>query len=922
MKRILFFALWLGTFLQGVSSASFSLYHLTCEQEENPLGIETPIPYFSWKIHSDTHGFYQKAYQIIVADSPKKIDLDQGNIWQSGKVRSSESILIPFGGTPLKAGTTYYWKARVWNQEKKVSEWSTTQCFTMGMLHAEDWNGAKWIALEKDEESLRRVPGLIVGRDPLPDVTFKNPQFRKEFKVTKEIQKAVIYVSGLGHFELFLNGQKTGTNFMDPGWTHYDQSILYVTFDVTQSLQNGANVLALMLGGGFYQTPNSRYLKLYNSFGMPKMKLLLQLEYADGTTEYVPSGEDWKTTESAITFSSIYGGEDYDASREQKGWMLPGYGDSHWNTPVIATVNAPLHSQRATPLSIVEELPVVRSWKTPAGNWVYDLGQNFSGIPRIRVQSAGTHEIKLYPAELTHPDGRVNQYSSGGPFWFSYTTPPETSTTSWQPQFTYYGFRYIEVEGAIPAGQENPENRPVIEEITGLHTCNSAREAGRFQCSNPLFNQTHTLIDWAMRSNMASVFTDCPHREKLGWLEEAYLMQPSLQYRYNLARLYEKVLADMAQAQTQEGIIPTIAPEYVRFDSGFEDTPEWGSAFIICPWNIYQWYGDRRLIERYYPQMKKYLNYLTSRADSHILSYGLGDWYDLGPNPPGYSQLTSNGVTATATYYYNTTLLQQMAALLGETQDEEYFAQLATEIRKAFNLRFFDADKQTYDRNSQTANAMALYFELVEPRYKAQILQNLIHDIRQRGNALTAGDVGYRYLLKALEANGCQEIIFDMNSRYDVPGYGYQLAAGATSLTESWTALGSSSNNHFMLGHLMEWLYSGLGGIRPEEGSVAFRKIRIDPQVVGNVRNANTRYESPYGTIRCEWELQKEDYLLEIQIPENCEAVVFLPSYPASQVTVNGILLEKNKEVSVKGMENTKMKVQVGSGTYRFHCKG
>lgn len=921
MKKLSILGILLGICFRLTASASFSLYNLTCEQEENPVGIATLIPHFSWKIHSGKRGFYQKAYELRVADSKYQLATNQANVWETGKVSSSESLLIPFAGNKLKPGHTYYWKVRIWDQEKKVSEWSTVQCFTVGLLNETDWKGAQWIALEKEDPSSLRIPGLIAGRDPLPDTKIRNPQFRKEFTVRKELRRATVYVSGLGHFELSLNGNKVGTNFLDPGWTKYDQSSLYVTFDITRELKSGINTFATTLAGGFYHTPHTRYLKIYNAFGKPKMKLCLQMEYTDGTSETILSDQSWKTTESATTFSSIYGGEDYNANLEEKGWMLEGFDDSKWSTPFVAENKVPLHSQRATPLCIRQELPAVRNLKTPKGNWVYDFGQNFSGIVRIRVKGNTQQEIKLFPAELTNPDGTVNQYSSGGPFWFSYTTRGEGETETWQPRFTYYGFRYVEIEGAVPPGQENPDNLPELEEITGLHTSNSAEEAGSFICSKPIFNQTHELIDWAMRSNMASVLTDCPHREKLGWLEEAYLMQHSLQYRYDLARLYGKIMEDMSQAQTPEGIIPTIAPEYVRFDSGFENTPEWGSAFIVCPWNIYQWYGDKRPILKYYPQMKKYLSYLASRAENHILSYGLGDWYDLGPNPPGYAQLTSNGVTATATYYYNTTLLQQMAALLGENEDEKHYKELAAEIRTAFNNRFFNKDTQIYDRNSQTANAIALYFNLVEPAYKEQVLQNLIGDIRKRGNALTAGDIGYRYLLKALELNGCEEVIYDMNSRYDVPGYGYQLAEGATALTESWKALRNSSNNHFMLGHLMEWLYSGLGGIRQQEGSVAFRKIRIDPQTVGDVNYARTAYESPYGTIRCEWQKKVGEFLLRIEIPENCEALVCLPAHKAEYVTESGVPITDCRDVAFTKGEKNKLNVQVGSGSYRFRCK-
>ncbi|MDR3260200.1 MAG: glycoside hydrolase family 78 protein [Tannerella sp.] len=908
-----------------VSAApSFSLYDLTCEQEENPMGIDTQQPCFSWKTYAVERGFIQSAYRILVADAPELLAQERGNIWDSGKALSSQSVLVAFAGQPLKSSAVYYWKVRTWDKSGNPSVWSEVQSFATGLLSEKEWGKAAWIALEKDRKDEYIVPGLTdvrKGLDGRKTGFYKLPQFRKTFTLQKPLKRAVAYVVGLGHFEFFLNGEKVGNHFLDAGWTKYDKQALYVSFDVTRRLQAGENALGMMLGNGFYNTPFERYLKLLISHGAPKLKLQLRLEYADGTTEEIGSDASWKATESPITFSSIYGGEDYDAGREQDGWMKPGFNDASWQNALPTDYAGTLISQRATPLTVHSEIPTVNYYKNAKGNWLYDLGQNFSGIIRLTVQSNGSRTVRFRPAELLNADSTANQTASGDPIYFTYTPKGDHRTEHWQPQFTYYGFRYVEVEGAVPAGQENPERLPEIVSLTGLHTCNSAPEVGSFACSKPMFNRIHSLIDWAIRSNMASVFTDCPHREKLGWLEEAHLMQYSLQYRYNLSRQYAKVMNDMRTSQLANGCIPTIAPEYVRFANGFEDTPEWGSAFIICPWYVYQWYGDRRLLDEYYPAMQRYLDYLGTRADNHIVAYGLGDWYDIGPKHPGYAQLTSNGVTATAIYYYNTTIMQQVASLLGKSGDATRYGALAGEIKKAFNVAFYDAVTGKIERNSQTANAIALYAGLVEDEHRAAILQNLIDDIRSRNNALTAGDVGYRYVLRALEEGGRSDVIFDMNSKYDVPGYGWQLAHGATALTESWQAYGFVSNNHFMLGHLMEWLYSGLGGIRQQENSVAFREALIDPQIVGDVRSAQTRYESSYGTIRCEWEKTDDSYRISVSIPANSTAKIALPATDTRQVTTYGLPLSASDDIKPAGTENGKLWVTVGSGTYQFEVE-
>jgi hypothetical protein len=901
------------------AEASFSVYDLTCEQEENPIGIDTQQPCFSWKTHAVERGFIQSAYRIQVADAGEK-----GNVWDSGKTQSAQSVLVPYAGKPLKPATVYYWKVMTWDKAGKPSAWSDVQSFATGLLSGSDWGKAAWIALENDRKDEYIVPGLADvqhGLNGRKTGFYKQPQLRRAFTVQKPVRRAVAYVAGLGHFDFFLNGEKVGNHFLDAGWTKYEKEALYVSFDVTHSLQTGANVLGMMLGNGFYNTPFERYLKIIISYGAPKMKLLLKIEYADGTGEYIVSDTSWKATESPIVFSSIYGGEDYDARREQDGWMKPGFDDRAWEKALPADYAGLLRSQRATPLTVHSEIPVVTYYKNGKGNWVYDLGQNFSGIVRLEARSDGSRKIRLCPAELLNADSTANQSASGAPFYFNYTTRGNGGTEQWQPQFTYYGFRYVEVEGAVPDGRENPDNLPVIVALTGLHTCNSASEAGSFSCSKPLFNRIHALIDWALRSNMASVFTDCPHREKLGWLEEAHLMQYSLQYRYHLPRMYAKVMNDMRSSQLPNGCIPTIAPEYVRFANGFEDTPEWGSAFIICPWYVYQWYGDRRLLDEYYPAMQRYLDYLSSRADGHIVAYGLGDWFDIGPKNPGYAQLTSNGVSATAIYYYNTTIMRQIASLLGKPEDAARYETLAGEIRKAFGTKFYDPSTGRIERNSQTANAMTLYTGLAGDEQREVILRNLVDDIRGRNNALTAGDVGYRYVLRALEEGHRSDVIFDMNTKYDVPGYGWQLAHGATALTESWQAYGFVSNNHFMLGHLMEWLYSGLGGIRQDENSVAFSRIVIDPQIVGDVRNARTGYESPYGMIRCEWEKTDGQYRMTVEIPPGSTARVGIVADDGQQVTSYGVPLDKTDDIRIVDRILNKIWVEVGSGTYRFEAK-
>ena len=910
----------------GVLQAQvFSVSELRCEQSQRPLAVDPAGPRLSWQLNADRRGCLQSAYRILVADSPVALADDNGNVWDSGKVFSDRSVLVPYGGPALQPGKAYCWKVQAWDADGNLSPWSLPASFGTGLMSMQDWNGAKWIAMEPDVDSLKCIEGNT-GKwkdgGPVfdkPVAPYKLPQLRREFTATKPVKRAMAYICGLGQFEMFLNGEKVGDHFLDPAWTKFDKEAQYVAFDITGELRDGKNAVGVMLGNGYYHTPHGRYLKLLFSYGAPKMICKLQIEYADGTAQTVVSDDKWRASESPVTFSSIYGGEDYDASAVQPGWAEPGFDDRKWKKAVLTQgAGVKLIPQISEPLKVMERIPTVRRFRAANGNWVYDLGQNASGIVQLTVRAVTPQSIKLIPGELINDDSTVNQRASGAPFYHVYTARGDGSSETWHPQFTYYGFRYVEVEGAVPAGESNPGALPEVIDITGLHTRNSAAQVGTFACSDPLFNKIHTLIDWAVRSNMASVLTDCPHREKLGWLEVTHLMGGSIQYRYDMSRLYAKQVNDMRTAQHANGMVPTIAPQYVTFSPDFIDTPEWGSAFVIIPWNLYEWYGDLAPLRDNYERMKRYVDYLGSRADNHIVAYGLGDWYDIGPDRPGYAQLTSNGVTATAIYYQDVKILERAARLLGKEADVRKYAALASDIKRAFNEKFFDKKTLKYDRDSQTANSIALHMDLVEPQYKAVVRQNLIDDIRRRGNALTAGDVGYRYVLRALEENDASEVIYDMNSRYDVPGYGYQLAHGATCLTESWQAYREVSNNHCMLGHLMEWLYSGLGGIRQSPGSAGYKEIVIRPQVVGDIHSAAVSFRSPYGLIRSEWSDSPQQYRQRVEIPANTTALVYLPAVDPAAVSESGVPLGEVPGLSVRERGKDYLAVAVGSGIYDF----
>jgi alpha-L-rhamnosidase len=866
-----------------------------CENRIDPIGVDAKQPRFSWELVSEQQNVLQTAYRIMVSDNPDFIYTNYGNCWDSKKVTSSASIQVQYRGSALKSAKSYYWKVMVWDNKGHASPWSALHTMTTGLFTTADWKGARWIAYDVLPDSNKIVP-FAHGRGKKEWGARKDilPLLRKTFTVHKPVRHATAFVCGLGQFEFSLNGKKIGDHFLDPGWTQYSKQALYVGFDIKSSLREGENAIGVALGNGFYYIPGERYRKLTGAYGYPKMISRIFIEYTDGTSENIISDGSWTTAPSPVTFSSIYGGEDYDATLEQEGWDSPGF-NHFWRRVKITDGPTLLQEQSTEPVRRLSTISGTRiKIETNPVYFVTDFRQNFSGVPVLTLGGGNRGDtVRIIPGELLNEDGTVSQRGSGGPHIYNYIVKGNKEE-HWAPQFTYYGFRYVQ---AHYIRKDTTKALPDVFTVEGSLVSNSTGQVGEFTSSHKLFNQTNDLIKWAIRSNMMSVFTDCPHREKLGWLEQNHLVGSSVQYNYDIATLCRKIIRDMMMAQTEEGLVPEIAPEYVQFEDPFRDSPEWGSAAIILPWYTYEWYGDKQILSEAYGMMKKYIGYLQKKAEDNILSQGLGDWYDLGPNKPGFSQLTPKGLTATATYYYDLMIMDKIATLLNKPGEAAQYRQLGAAVKNSFNKKFYNQSTYTYGTGSQTANAMALFMNLVEPANKDSVVANLIRDIRSRNNALTAGDIGYRYVLRALEDANRSDVIFDMNSRDDVPGYGFQIKNGATALTESWQALPSVSNNHFMLGHLMEWFYAGLCGIKQSPSSVAFNKIEIRPQPVGDIKQAAASYKSVYGLIKTDWKIEDGMFTLNVTIPPNTTATIFLPS------------------------ENYHAPIKVGSGNHRYTFK-
>lgn len=922
LKALLLFTLLLA-FIACTNRTAIEISKTTVELKENPIGIATSQPRFSWQLESDERDVMQTAYHILVASTPKKLTEESADIWNSKKTESHKSILVQFKGESLNPATTYYYSIKVWDNKGNVSNWSKAALFTTTLFSKTDWDGAKWIALDELPDEKRIVPAI---HNPKGDKKkwryFKSgdhklPILRKELEVEKEVKSALAFICGLGHYELSLNGEKVGDSFIAPGWTDYDSLCLFNTYDITAQVKLGTNAFGVMLGNGFYNIPNVRYRKIMNAFGNPKMICKVEVTYVDGSIESLISDGSWKVKESPVTFSSIFSGETFNATLDPDDWKMPKFNDSRWQNAL--EVNPPmgkLEPETDYPVKLMEEIEVKEVYHVEnkdGQSYLYDFGQNASGVISLQIKGNKGDSVFIYPGELISDDKRVLQGATGKPYYFTYICKGD-GIESWQPQFTYYGFRYAKVIGAVPDTTTVKSNLPRIINLTMLHNRNSMPRQGNFSTSFDLFNQVYDLINWAAKSNLQSVATDCPHREKLGWLEQAHLMGTGMYYNYDLYHLYCKVVDDMIYAQTKEGMVPDIAPEYVEFWQDFRDSPEWGSAGVIVPYLIYKWYGDKSQMEKAWDMMTRYVDYLKGRSENHIVDYGLGDWYDLGPERPGYAQLTPKALTATAIYYYDVKLLSEMADVLGRDDEILKYEEWAEEIKVAFNDKFFNANTDIYSTGSQTAIAMPLVVGLAPKGKDKAILETLKASIQKDKKALTAGDVGFFYLVKALQDNDEGELLFEMNARDDVPGYGYQLKKGATALTESWQALGLVSNNHIMLGHIMQWFYSGLGGIAQTNGSVAYSEVKIEPQLVGDIKSVNADFNSPYGKIVSNWIINEREKVFEVEIPVNSSAKIVLP------IAETEVLREGGHEIEGK-REGEKISIEVGSGNYRFTIK-
>lgn len=888
MKKTIFL---IATFLFVILSVSakLTITRTTCNYQQG-LAISKGDIRVGWQLSSDTQGERQTAYEIRVFEN-----ITNKKIFSSGKIKSDKSQLISLPSLPANTHG-YCWDVRVWNMKGEKSAFSKRQIIRIVPQTID----ARWVgAITKKDAKLpegRYSNGVFKKEEfknkwkDVDSISAKSIIVRKEFRSKqRRITDATVYVCGLGHYELCINGRKVGDAEFAPLWSEYSKTVYYNVYDVTNFIKADDNAISVLLGNGFFNVQRlGRYSKLMTSFGAPQLLLKLDINYDDGSQQTITTDKDWKYCLSPITFNTIYGGESYDARLEQKGFDKPDFDDSGWrNVVVVEGPTGKLEPQTAHPVKIMERHGIKSISHITADSlnaaskatkreispsvFIADMGQNLAGFPEITISGKRGQKVTMLASECLNKYGACDQRQTGRQHYYEYTLSGEGKET-WHPRFSYYGFRYIQVEGAVLEGQPNPQSLPVISSLNSCFIYNSAPEISAFECSNPIFTGAHRLIERAERSNMQAVLTDCPHREKLGWLEQDHLCGPSLLYNYDMTTLIPKIIRDITDTQKDNGMVPTTAPQYVSFGNLFDDSPEWGSTLIILPFMYYEMYGDSTLITNNYDAMARYVEYLDSRAEDGIVSHGLGDWYDYGDWKAGFSRNTPIPLVATAHYIYDLQLMTKAALMKGKADDATKYEQKLKDVIKAFNKEFYHVDSCYYGTGSQTSNALPLFLGIAKDREK--VLSNLIADIKAHGNRLTTGDVGNRYLFQTLAQTDNNDLLYNMLNHYETPGYGFQIRQGATTLTEQWDPRQGTSQNHFMMGQIDEWLFKTLAGITNKPGTFGMRHLLISPTLIGDMKYVKASTQSLYGTISV---YRTQDHLT-VEIPVGCDATVVLPN--------------------------------------------
>jgi alpha-L-rhamnosidase len=905
MKKINLFLLSLQC-IAFTTLAQLKVDHLKTENRINPIGLDVQQPYFSWNLLSDQRNVMQTAYEIRVGTIPAALVKGEG-IWKSGKINSDQSIHVPYAGAALSSGTKYYWQVRVWDNKGKTSPWSNLTHWQMGLLAADKWK-AQWIEPGYKEDS-----------------AFAAPLMRKEFNSTKKIKSATAFITAHGLYEAQINGKRVGDAYLTPGWTSYNKRLQYQVYDVTALLKNGANAIAVTLGDGWYRG-NFSFDHRRNIYGKD-IALLFQLEltYTDGTTENVVSDASWKSSTGAIRSNGIYLGETIDARQEKNGWTTAGYNDAGWSNVktadhskavLIATYNEPIQQQ--------ERFAARKLISTPKGEKVIDFGQNLVGWVRVKLNGKAGDTVKISHAEVLDKEGNfytanlreakaqsVYVLKGSGDEWF-------------EPHFTFFGFRYIKVEGI--SSELKPEN------FTAVALYSAMPQTGSFKSSNQKINQLQHNIEWGLRGNFLDVPTDCPQRdERMGWTGDAQAFFRTASFLRSVNNFFTKWMKDVSADQLKSGSVPHVIPN-VLGEEGWAagGSAGWADVSTIIPWEMYLVYGDKRILENQYSSMKAWVGYMQSQSTKDLWNKGshFGDWlfYTMADDNDGNAAITNKYLIAQCFYAYSTQLLINAAKELGKSDDVVTYTALLQRIKTAFLNEYTTPNGATMS-NTQTSYVLALQFDLFPEAMRQQAADRLVANIKQYGNHLTTGFLGTPYLCHVLSRYGYADVAYTLLLQETYPSWLYPVTKGATTIWERWDgirtngdfqAITMNSFNHYAYGAIGDWMYRVMVGLDIDKDGIGYKKIRIQPHIGGSFKHASAAYETPYGKLSSGWKIENGTLTLQAEVPANTTATIYIPASDATEVLENGLPLSLVKEIEVVGMEKGSVLVRVGSGSYDF----
>ncbi len=905
--------------LNSDAYAKVTIENLKCEYLSNPLGIDIKHPCLSWELMSNERNIKQTAYQIIVASSIEKLLSNQGDIWDSQKIISDSTLNILYNGKALVSRTEYYWKVCVWTNEGE-SIWSKPAKWSMGLLSKPDWQ-ATWIGLDKsfswdEPDSLH---SKLSAR-----------YFRKEFKVDNNIKKAVVYVCGLGLYELYINGRKAGDQVLSPTLSDYFKRDYYNTFDVTKLINKNKNAIGVVLGNGrfFTMRPTSQPgfgTPTIINYGFPKMLLQLEIEMKDGTHKTICSDGSWKVTaDGPIRSNNEYDGEIYDARKEIPGWNKPGFNDANWIN--VQLVNAPSNNIASQPNPNIKILDIVHPISVKGikpGEYVFDMGQNIAGWVQISAKGAKGTAVKMRFAERINKDGSIYTANLRTAESTDIYTFKGKGEEKWEPCFTYHGFRYVEVTGL--------SYKPELNSIIGKVVYDEMATLGYIETSNKMLNKIYKAAYWTIRSNYQGIPTDCPQRdERMGFLGDRSINSYGESFVLNNNMLYSKWMTDITDAQRPGGSIPDIAPwEYGPIYGG--DNMDWPSSIILVPDNLYRQFGNIKVIADNYDVMKRWLFYMRDKymKDYLLPADSYGDWCMPPENPelihskdPG--KQTPGDFIGSAYFYYCLNLMKFNARLLNKPEDENGFESLASRVRNAINTAYLNNDSLYYANNTVTANALALYFEIPSQNIRSRVFDNLVYKTTHEFKSHTStGLVGGQWIMRTLTDNGRPDLAYTIATNKDYPSWGYMIENGATTIWELWNGITAepsmNSGNHVMLlGDLMVWYYEDLAGIKTGIENPGFKEIIMNPVEVNELDFVNASYNSVYGLIKSSWKKTKNKFLWNISIPANTSAIVYIPAESSGNVREGKQPAETAKGVKFLRLENRRAVYQIQSGNYNF----